>query len=54
MIDDMIQQIIKALQKNGQLDNTIVIFTSDNGCAPYVGVKERKTRTFSKLYLQRL
>lgn len=39
MIDDMIQQIMKTLEKNEQLDNTIIIFTSDNGCAPYIDIK---------------
>ena len=53
MIDDMIQQIIKALQKNGQLDNTIVIFTSDNGCAPYVGVKEMEKQGHFPSYIYR-
>lgn len=31
MIDDMVERIQIALRKNGQIDNTIIIFTSDHG-----------------------
>ena len=55
MIDDMVQQIVETLKKNNQLENTIIIFTSDNGCAPYIGVKRNgRERTSPKLHLQRL
>jgi arylsulfatase A-like enzyme len=30
-VDDMVDQMMTALQANGQLQNTLVIFTSDNG-----------------------
>ena len=30
-LDDAVGQIVSALEKNGQRDNTLVIFTSDNG-----------------------
>jgi arylsulfatase A-like enzyme len=30
-IEDMIQQIVTTLKQNGQLDNTYIFFTSDNG-----------------------
>ncbi|MCC8170743.1 MAG: arylsulfatase, partial [Parabacteroides sp.] len=53
MIDDMVRQIIEALEKNNQLDNTLVIFTSDNGCAPYVGVKEMERQGHFPSYLYR-
>lgn len=36
MIDRMDQgigQVIEALEKNGQLDNTLILFLSDNGCS---------------------
>jgi arylsulfatase A-like enzyme len=32
--DDAIGQIIQALEKNGVVENTLVIVTSDNGCSP--------------------
>ncbi len=33
--------VLKALDSHGLTNNTLVIFTSDNGCAPYVGIDER-------------
>jgi arylsulfatase A len=35
--DAVVGRVLDALEKSGEADNTIVIFTSDNGCAPYVG-----------------
>lgn len=37
--DAVIGHVLAALQQSGISENTIVIFTSDNGCAPYIGVK---------------
>lgn len=31
MVDDVVRQVRQALQESGQLENTILIFTSDNG-----------------------
>ena len=31
-------EVLNALDSAGVADNTLVIFTSDNGCAPYIGV----------------
>ena len=53
MIDDMIQHIVETLKKNDQLENTIIIFTSDNGCAPYVGVKEMEKQGHFPSYIYR-
>jgi arylsulfatase A len=33
-VDDVVGQVMKALEKNGIRGNTILIFTSDNGCSP--------------------
>ena len=38
--DATIGRVLEALEKSGAADKTLVIFTSDNGCAPYIGVKE--------------
>ena len=38
--DHAMGQVLHQLKATGQDQNTIVIFTSDNGCAPYIGVKE--------------
>jgi arylsulfatase A len=38
--DAVVGRVLEALEKSGVADNTLVIFTSDNGCAHYVGAKE--------------
>jgi arylsulfatase A-like enzyme len=38
--DDIVGQVVEALEKSGAAKNTLVIFTSDNGCAPYIGVTD--------------
>jgi len=38
--DAVVGQVIDAIEKCGVADNTLVLFTSDNGCAPYIGVKK--------------
>ncbi|MBT4139405.1 MAG: arylsulfatase [Candidatus Latescibacteria bacterium] len=35
--DDIFGQVLTSLEENGLTDNTLVIFTSDNGCAHYIG-----------------
>ncbi len=42
--DAMIGRVIEAVDKSGVADNTIVIVTSDNGCAPYIGVAELEAK----------
>lgn len=37
--DGAVGQVLAAVDKAGIADNTLVILTSDNGCAPYVGVE---------------
>src|SRR5690606_26887059 len=32
--DHSVGQVLQALEEHGLLENTLVIFTSDNGCAP--------------------
>jgi arylsulfatase A len=31
-------EVLKAIDQSGAGDNTLVLFSSDNGCAPYIGV----------------
>ncbi len=38
--DAAVGRVLKALDASGAAENTLVIFTSDNGCAPYVGAAE--------------
>jgi arylsulfatase A-like enzyme len=38
--DAVVGRVLEALEKSGVADNTLVLFTADNGCAPYVGAKD--------------
>ncbi len=40
MVDDVVGQIMAALEQTGEADNTLVIFTSDNGCSPMANFEE--------------
>ena len=42
--DDVFGQILDSLERHGVADNTLVIFTSDNGCAPYIGVDQMEAQ----------
>jgi len=37
--DAVVGRVLDAIQKNGIAGNALVFFTSDNGCAPYIGAK---------------
>jgi arylsulfatase A len=39
-VDDTVGRVMQALEKNGLTDNTIVIFTADNGCSPMADFDE--------------
>jgi len=38
--DAVIGRVLAAIEQSGEADRTVVILTSDNGCAPYVGAAE--------------
>ena len=40
MCDDLVGQIMDSLEKAGVADNTILVFTSDNGCSPMADFEE--------------
>ena len=42
--DAVVGQVLDALEKSGAAANTLVVFTSDNGCAPYIGVKPMEAK----------
>ncbi|AQT69799.1 Arylsulfatase [Anaerohalosphaera lusitana] len=39
-VDHTVGQVMRALKRNGLKENTLFIFTSDNGCAPHVNFEE--------------
>jgi arylsulfatase A-like enzyme len=39
-VDATVGRVLEALDRAGVANSTLVIFTSDNGCAHYIGVKE--------------
>ncbi len=41
-VDDAVGQVVTALERNGVADNTLVLLTSDNGCAPMAGFDDLK------------
>ncbi len=42
--DAMVGRVLEALRESGAAENTIVLFTSDNGCAPYIGAAELESK----------
>ncbi|MGB1129996.1 MAG: sulfatase-like hydrolase/transferase, partial [Haloferula sp.] len=42
--DAIVGQVLEAIQRSGEADNTLVIFTSDNGCAHYIGMSEMEEK----------
>ena len=42
--DAVVGRILKALEESGQAEQTLVLFTSDNGCAPYIDVDQLETK----------
>ena len=42
--DAVIGRVLAALKESGAADNTLVILTSDNGCASYIGVPEMEKK----------
>jgi len=42
--DAVLGRVLAALEKHGVVANTLVIFSSDNGCAQYIGAKEMEAR----------
>lgn len=39
-VDDSVGQVLAALENKGLADNTLVVFSADNGCAPYIEVEQ--------------
>lgn len=40
MVDAMVGKVMQAVRESGEEDNTIFVFTTDNGCSPAAGIDE--------------
>lgn len=53
MCDDLVGQIMKKLEEKGIADNTILMFTSDNGCSPMADFSELESVGHNPSYIFR-
>ncbi|MCP9767934.1 arylsulfatase [Lacihabitans sp. LS3-19] len=53
MVDDMIGKIIQAIEKTGEIENTIIVFTSDNGCSTAADIPELQALGHEPSYIYR-
>ncbi len=53
MVDAMVGEVMQALDQEGIADNTVVIFTSDNGCSPQADYAQLATRDHNPSYVFR-
>lgn len=51
--DDVVGRVIKKLKDEGLYDNTIVVYTSDNGCSPIANYPELKEKGHNPSYIFR-
>jgi arylsulfatase A-like enzyme len=52
-VDAMVGRIMQAVKDAGITENTMIVFTSDNGCAPYVGVQALEKKGHFPSYIYR-
>jgi len=52
-VDDVVGQIMAAVDRAGVAENTIILFTSDNGCAPHADLAEMAAVGHNPSYLFR-
>ncbi|TKG92481.1 arylsulfatase [Puteibacter caeruleilacunae] len=53
MVDDCVGKIMKTLEAQGIAENTLLIFTSDNGCSPQADYKQLETKQHDPSYVFR-
>lgn len=53
MVDDMVGKVMKALEEVGISDNTILVFSTDNGCSPQADFKELGEKGHDPSYIYR-
>ena len=52
-VDDTVGQVVEALKRNGVLEKTLIIFTTDNGCSPQANFPELKKAGHSPSHVYR-
>jgi arylsulfatase A-like enzyme len=53
MVDAKVGEILDAVQKSGENDNTLIVFTSDNGCAPWADYETLLQKGHNPSYIYR-
>lgn len=53
MVDWVVGEVTKALEKKGISENTLIVFTSDNGCSPAANFKQLKAKGHNPSYVYR-
>lgn len=53
MCDDIVGQVVNKLKEKGIYDNTIILYTSDNGCSPMADFDELKAAGHNPSYVFR-
>lgn len=53
MVDHYLGELLNRLKKEGIEENTLVIFTSDNGCSPAAGIEELQEQGHYPSYIYR-
>ena len=53
MIDDYIGRLLKSVEDMGIEENTIIVFTTDNGCSPAAGIEELQKMGHYPSYIYR-
>ena len=52
-VDDAVGAVLDAPERRGLAEHTLVVFTADNGCAPYIGVEEMNEQGHYPSYIYR-
>ncbi|MCA9222581.1 MAG: sulfatase-like hydrolase/transferase [Planctomycetales bacterium] len=52
-VDDTVGQVMAALERHGLAENTLVVFTSDNGCSPQADFAELESKGHDPSYVFR-
>ena len=53
MVDDVVGKVRQALRDNGLAENTLLVFTADNGCSPEANFAELREKGHSPNYIWR-